>query len=77
MLGKGVAERGKGVEPRRVGEGGWDKGGGEGGAEEGWVRGFNRSFEQNRYRYIQFGYHLAFYETKSRGIPDFGGIPIK
>ena len=36
MLGEGVAERGKGVGPRRVGEGGWGKGGGEGGGEGGW-----------------------------------------
>ena len=36
MLGEGVAERGKGVGPRRVREGGWDKGGGEGGGEGGW-----------------------------------------
>ena len=38
---------------------------------------FNRNFEQNRYRYIQFGYRYAFYETKSAEIgeiPDFGGI---
>ena len=36
LLGEGVAERGKGVGPRRVGEGGWGKGGGEGGGEGGW-----------------------------------------
>ena len=36
MLGEGVAERGKGVGPRRVWEGGWGKGGGEGGGEGGW-----------------------------------------
>ena len=36
MLGEGVAERGKGVGPRRVREGGWGKGGGEGGGEGGW-----------------------------------------
>ena len=36
----------------------------------------NRNFEQNRYRYIQFGYRYAFYETKSAEIGDidFGGI---
>ena len=41
------------------------------------LRGFNRSFEQNRYRYIQFGYHYAFYETKSAeivGNPRFWGV---
>ena len=40
-------------------------------------RGFNRSFEQNRYRFIQFGYRYAFYETKSAeivGNPQFGGV---
>ena len=40
-------------------------------------RGFNRSFEQNRYRYIQFGYRYAFYETKSAkimGNPRFRGV---
>ena len=31
-------------------------------------RGFNRSFEQNRYRYIQFGYRYTFYKTKSAEI---------
>ena len=36
LLGEGVAERRKGVGPRRVQEGGWDKGGGEGGGEGGW-----------------------------------------
>ena len=36
LLGEGVAERGKGVGPRRVGEGGLGKGGGEGGGEGGW-----------------------------------------
>ena len=35
-MGKGVAERGKGVGARRVGEGGWGDGGGEGGGERGW-----------------------------------------
>ena len=34
--GEGVAERGKGVGARRVGEGGWGDGGGEGGGERGW-----------------------------------------
>ena len=36
LLGEGVAERGKGVGPRRVREGGWGKGGGEGGGEGEW-----------------------------------------
>ena len=40
-------------------------------------RGFNRSFEQNRYCYIQFGYRYAFYQMKSAeitGNPQFRGI---
>ena len=46
-------------------------------------RGFNRSFEQNRYHYIEFGYRDAHNETKSaeiaisRGFPHFWqGIPM-
>ena len=40
-------------------------------------RDFNQSFEQNRYHYIQFGYHYAFYKTKSAeivGNPRFQGV---
>ena len=37
-------------------------------------RGFNRSFEQNRYRYIEFGYQNAHYETKSAENHDFEGV---
>ena len=37
-------------------------------------RGFNRSFEQNRYRYIEFGYWHAHYETKSAENHDFEGV---
>ena len=70
MLGEGVAERGKGVGQRRVGEGGW---GGWWGRGVG--RGFNRNLEQNRYRYIDFGYRNAHYETKSAEIAFFGGFP--
>ena len=58
--GEGVAERGKGVGARRVGEGGWGEA-------------LNRSFEQNRYRYIEFGYRNAHYETKSAKNRDFRG----
>ena len=43
-------------------------------------RGFNRSFEQNRYRYFRLGCRNSRYDTKSytktRGIPDFEGIPV-
>ena len=38
-------------------------------------RGFNQSFEQNRYRYIEFCYRNAHYETKSAENRDFRGIP--
>ena len=38
-------------------------------------RGFNRIFEQNKYRYIDFGYRNAHYETKSAEIAFFGGFP--
>ena len=78
MLGEGVAERGKGVGPRRVGEGGGGRGWGKGVGRvvgKGVGRGFNRSFEQNRYRYIDFGYRNAHYETKSAEIAFFGGFP--
>ena len=34
-------------------------------------RGFIRNFEQNRYRYIQFGYRHAHYGTKSAENRDF------
>ena len=51
------------------------------GVRRGWGRGlgrgFYRSFEQNRYRYIQFGYRYASYETKSAeitGNPHFWGV---
>ena len=37
-------------------------------------RGFNQSFEQNRYRYIEFGCHYAHYETKSAKNRDFEGV---
>ena len=36
MLLEGVAERGNGVGARRVGEGGWDKGGGAKRGKGGW-----------------------------------------
>ena len=55
LFGEGVVERGKGFGARGVGEGG--------GAMmqvgrvvgKGVWRGFNRSFEQNRYRYFRLG----------------------
>ena len=37
-------------------------------------RGFNQSFEQNRYRYIEFGYWHAHYGTKSAENCDFEGV---
>ena len=37
-------------------------------------RGFNRSFEQNRYHYIEFGYRYAYYETKSAENRNFEGV---
>ena len=37
-------------------------------------RGFNRSFEQNRYRYIEFGYRHAHYGTKSDENRDYEGV---
>ena len=74
LLGEGVAERGKGVGPRRVGKGGGVRGWG-GWWGRGVGRGFNRSFEQNRYHYIDFGYRNAHYEMKSAKIAFFGGFP--
>ena len=61
--------------------GGGKKGGGRGVGWWGWGgwwgkgvgRGFNQSFEQNRYRYIEFGYWNAHYETKSAENCDFSG----
>ena len=79
LLGERVAERGKGL-----GQEGWGKGGGLKGVgrvvEKGVGRGINRSFEQNRYRYIQFGYRNAHYQMKSaenQGVsPILEGIPL-
>ena len=68
-------ERGKGVGGNKVGARGWGDGGGEGGGERGWGEALNRSFEQNKYRYIEFGYRNAYYETKSAENRDFEGIP--
>ena len=72
--GEGVAEKGKGVGARRVGEGGGVMGVGRV-VGKGVGRGFNRSFEQNRYRIIQFSYRNAHYETKSAEIAFFEGNP--
>ena len=72
---------GKGLQKgaRGWGQEGCGKGGGERGPGGWWGRGvgrgFNRSFEQNRYRYIDFGYRNAHYETKSAEIAFFGGFP--
>ena len=40
---------------------------------KGWGEALNRSFEQNRYRIIEFGYRHAHYETKSAEIAFFRG----
>ena len=72
LLGEGVVERGK--------EGGGKRGREGGGAMMGVGRvvgkrvgrGFNRSFDQNRYHY---GYRHAHYETISAEITIFGGFP--
>ena len=60
---------------------GWGNDGGEEGVGKGAGERLYQSFEQNRYRYIQFGYRYASYATKSAkivGNPHFqGGIPIK
>ena len=37
-------------------------------------RGFNQSFEQNRYCYIEFGYQHAHYKTKSAENRNFEGV---
>ena len=36
--------------------------------------GFNQSFEQNRYHYIEFGCRYAHYETKLAENCDFEGV---
>ena len=41
---------------------------------EGVGRGFIRSFEKNRYHYIEFGCHYAHYEMKSAENRDFEGV---
>ena len=62
MAGGGKLLGGRGCGKRQGGRGkkgggrGWGDGGGEGGGERGWGEALNRSFEQNRYRYIEFGY---------------------
>ena len=70
LLREGVAERGKGVGTRRVGEGGGVRGGARGVESI-----FKWSFEQNRYRYFRLGCRNECYDTKSGGIPNFGGNP--
>ena len=42
---------------------------------KGWGEAFNQSFEQNRYRYIEFGYRHAHNETKSAENRDLAGNP--
>ena len=68
-MGEGFAERGKGVGARRVGEGGWGKGG-----VRGWGEALIEVFVQNMYRIIQFSYRHAYYETKSAEIAIFEGV---
>ena len=75
MLGEGVAERGKGVGPRRVGEGGWGKGGGEGGGEGGWEEALIEILNKTGIVTLILVYRNAHYETKSAEIALFGGFP--
>ena len=77
MLGEGVAERGKGVGPRRVGEGGGVRGG-EGGGEWGWGEALIEVL--NKTGIVTFSLVIVKHFTrrnqpKSRGIPNFGGYP--
>ena len=69
LSGKGLRKRGKG----------WRQGGGAmmgvgRVVGKGVGRGFNSSFQQNRYRYIEFGYRHAHYEMKSTENRDFEGV---
>ena len=80
MLGEGVAERGKGVGPRRVREGGWDKGGGEGGWGEALIEVLNKTGIVTLILVI--GMHITRRNRpKSRfsgGFPSFWkGIPVE
>ena len=50
---------------REWGVWGWgNDGGGEGVGKGGWGQALIKVFEQNRYRYIEFGYRHAHYEMK-------------
>ena len=77
LLGEGVAERGKGVGPRRVGQGGGVRGWGGW-----WGRGWGEALIEvlNKTGIVTFSLVIVKHFTrrnqpKSRGIPDFGGYP--
>ena len=44
------------------------------GSGRGWGQALIEVFEQNRYRYIEFGYRHARYETKSAENHNFKGV---
>ena len=67
--------KGQGGDDKKVGGRGWGKGGGVRWGAIGVESIFKWSFEQNRYRYIDFGYQNAHYEMKSAEIVVFGGFP--
>ena len=80
IVGEGVAESGKGVGPRRVGEGGWGKVAGEGGREGGWGEALIEVL--NKTGIVTFSLVIVKHFTRQnrskwQGIPDLGGIPIK
>ena len=65
LLGEGVAERGKGVGPRRVGEGGWG---------EALIEVLNKTGIVT-FSLVIIKHFMRRNRQKSRGIPDFGGYP--
>ena len=68
----GRVARGQWGGAKKGGGRGWGKGMGRV-VGKGVGRGINQSFEQNRYRYIEFGYRNAHYETKLANNRDFQG----
>ena len=59
---------------REEGVWGWGNDGGGRGWGRGWGQALIEVFEQNRYRYIEFGYRHAHYEMKSAKNRDFEGV---
>ena len=57
-----------------VGRDGGCGGGAMMGVGKGWGQALIEVFEQNRYRYIEFDYQHAHYETKSAENHDFEGV---